>query len=404
MTEATRAGRPVEWASWVGAGLLSILLIGALWLRTDPLLPGHPAFALPADHHMYAFMATHPLGELHVAPWGWRLLAPLLVDMSGLAAGTGFRVLAFGALATTTALMFPLARLFGATRTIALLAPVLFASIGFATKFTLFDFWLTDPLAFAFVAGAAVCAASGRDWAFATCLTIGVVAKESVLLVALLYYGIHARKALDPAAGVRTLLLSFPAVAVLLGIRVVIPAWNGRTTYLSSLPLPIRRNARTVPEYGPFQLLLATLEARDWPRTVLEVVSGFGLTVTALAALGVGAARTTALRLAPYVAAVIGQVLFAQNTERLVVLAFPAVVVLAVEGLRWLRDRAGADETILVALVLGAFGLQLVDPSEWEPHAALPLGLLLVLTTLAIILRRKRIARSSPQSGAIHRS
>jgi len=54
---------------------LVLLLVGLLWVRTVELVPTDPAYSLPRDHHMYAFMATHSVGSLHIAPWGWRLSA-----------------------------------------------------------------------------------------------------------------------------------------------------------------------------------------------------------------------------------------------------------------------------------------------------------------------------------------
>jgi hypothetical protein len=50
---------------------------------------------------MYSFMATHGVGSLHVAPWGWRLLGPAIAPLIPRSFTVGFQVLAVGALSLT---------------------------------------------------------------------------------------------------------------------------------------------------------------------------------------------------------------------------------------------------------------------------------------------------------------
>jgi hypothetical protein len=50
--------------------VLVLVLIRFLQVRTARLVPSDPANGLPRDHHMCAFMATHPIGSLRIPPLG----------------------------------------------------------------------------------------------------------------------------------------------------------------------------------------------------------------------------------------------------------------------------------------------------------------------------------------------
>jgi hypothetical protein len=373
-------------------GALILLLVGMLWIRTTKLLPSDPSFGLPRDQHMYVFMATHPVGSLHVAPWGWRILAPSIASLFPGSVVVGFQLLAIGALSLTTLVMYLVVRRLGFDRRLAILGVILFLSLGYAVKFNLYDFWLTDRLAFLFTVVALLCVVLRLDIGFAICLAVGVLAKESVFFVVGLHYGLRAKRPVDPQAALNTMLLALPAIAVLIGVRAAIPSWNGRASYLASLPLPIRRNARTVPSYNAVDVLRATIERQDWPRALFDALSTFGVTVGALIVLGARAARGLAVRLAPFLILVLSQLLFALNTQRLVALAFPAVIVLALAGLRWLRDDLHVDEGIIFALVLGTFGLGLIQPSEWMPDVLAQVALVVALAVAALVRRRARVS------------
>lgn len=370
---------------------LVLLLVGLLWVRTVKLVPSDPAYSLPRDHHMYAFMATHSVGNLHIAPWGWRLLGPILAPLFPGSVTVGFQVLAVGALSLTALAMLLVIRALGFDHRLATIGVILFLSLGYAVKFNLYDFWLTDPLALFFTAAALLCVVLRLDIGFAICLAIGVLAKESVFFVVALHYGLRAKRPFDPRAALNILFLALPAIGVLIGVRATIPSWNGRQSYLASLPLPIRRNARTLPSYDVVDVLRSTVERQDWLRTLLDTLSAFGVTVGLLAVLGARAARGLALRLMPFLVLVLSQLLFALNTQRLVALAFPAVIILALEGVRWLRDEGHVGEGVLLVLALGTFGLGLVQPAEWMPNVVAQIGLVIVAAGAAVVRSRARV-------------
>ena len=231
-------------------------------------------------------------------------------------------------------------------------------------------------MAFAFVALAVLFAVEDRAVPFACCLALGVLAKESVLFAAPLLYTFGAERPLDGRAARRALLAAAPALVALVAVRLAIPAWNGQP-YALDLPAPIAANARTVPDYSFLAVARATLARRldELPSTIVRTISAFGLLVGLLPFLGGRTAARLAARFAPFLVLVALQEVFAFNTERLLVLAFPAVIPLAVCGLRTLRDHGVSDAALLGTCGVFA-GLQLLFPSEIAPAAALQFAVL----------------------------
>jgi hypothetical protein len=109
---------------------LVLLLVGLLWVRTVKLVPSDPTYSLPRDHHMYAFMASHPVGSLHIAPWGWRVLGPTLAPLFPGSVMVGFQVLAVGALSLAALAMLLVVRALGFDRRLATIGVILLDSIG----------------------------------------------------------------------------------------------------------------------------------------------------------------------------------------------------------------------------------------------------------------------------------
>lgn len=369
---SVRTGAPEERGTRrevMGVAVAAVALLGILWIRTEHLVPGHSWWAFPGDHHIYLFMAEHPVGQLHLAPWGWRILGPGTVRVLPVTDQLGFQVVTFASLCVAATCVHQICRALGFDRRLAFAGLLLFVALSFATKFAMFDFWLTDPLAFAFLGLAVLFAVEQRVFPFACCLAVGVLAKESVVFAAPLLYTFGADEALDGRAARRALLATIPALVVLVAVRLAIPAWNGQP-YALGLPGPIAASARTIPDYSALAVARDTLARRAGAvsSTVVRSISAFGLLVGVLPFIGGRRAARLAVRFAPLLVLVGLQEVFAFNTERLLVLAFPAMIPLAVCGLCTLRDHGVSDAALLGTC--GAFaGLQLLFPSEIAPAA-----------------------------------
>lgn len=388
----TPSGSPFErpavlWPAVIGCSFLITL---ALWIRTAHLTPTDPWWSFPADHHIYLFMATHPIGGFNVAPWCWRVLGPLIAGQFG-NPSTGFQVVTFTSLWLTGAAVFALVKRSGHPLHLAATGMLLFFSFAFAVKFNMWDFWLGDPLAFLFLALGVLCIVAEWDGLFAVCVAVGVIAKESVVFVVPLFYGLRATQLWDRRTAKRALLVGVPSIAVLVFVRLAIPAWNSHPAYIASLPPPIRWNAHNLPTYSPWFILRQTLARRaaqpaSW---FVRTVSAFGLPALVLAACGGRRNLRLLSRAAPFLLLVLSQELFALNTERLLVLAFPVVILLALEGARRLEER-GSRPWIFPALAGSSLALCLLHPTDISPSALLQLGVVLVFISVVLVGTRAR--------------
>jgi hypothetical protein len=369
---------PIDRRQVLGAAAIAAMCTALLWFRTDHLTPGTPYFGLPWDHHMYIAMAVGGPFDFHIAPYGWRVLGPALVWAMPFSTQLGFQIVTIAGVWGTGLAVWVLLRRLGFANELAVAGLFLYFALGYATKWTLFDFWLTDPLAFLLATVAVLLAMSGRDVAFAVCLVIGVLAKESVIFVAPLAYTLRARRPWDPGLALRTLGATLPAVAALIAVHIGIPARNADPAYVAGLPKVIRDN--TIAHYTYGSVLHDTVAKRlhHWPETLVRTVSAFGLAVPVLAAVGLRSrrARSFALRTLPFLVLVYVQLLFAYNTERLLVLGLIAVVPLATWGLEELMELRGSGPGPYLALAATLFAIQLVGLHEWEPNPLVQVAIL----------------------------
>ena len=384
-TEASRRPGRIGIRRLAAVAGLSALCAALLWLRTDHLTPASPYFGLPWDHHMYLFMATHGPFSFHVAPYCWRVLVPFVVWALPFSAQAGFTAVTLAAVVLTGVAVWAVCWRLGLGPAPSTAGMLLYFSLGYATKWTVFDVWLTDPLAILLVAAAVLLALSGRDVAFAACLALGVLAKESVIFAAPLFYTLQAGRRWDRRLALRTVAVALPAVAALAAVHLAIPAMNHDPAYVRTLPEPIRRN--TIPDYTLGAVLHDTVvrRAHHLAQTLVRSVSAFGLLVPVLAVVGLRrpAARSFGARVLPFLVLDYVQLLFAYNTERLLVLAAAVVVPLAVWGMVELMELRGSGPAPFVALAAAFFAMQLVGRHEWEPNPLIQLAVIAAFVPFA---------------------
>ncbi|HXJ65439.1 MAG TPA: hypothetical protein VNN79_16910, partial [Actinomycetota bacterium] len=353
-------------------GLIAAVCTALLWFRTDHLISGSPYFELPWDHHMYIYMAQHNPIDFHIAPYGWRILVPSIVWATHLSLPLGFQLVTLLSVWGTGLAVWALQRRLGFSRELAIAGMLLYFALGFATKWTLFDFWLTDPLAFLLATCAVLFALSGKDVGFAICLAVGVLAKESVIFVAPLAYTLRTRRVWDPALAAKTVAATVPAIVALVALHIGIPARNSDAAYLrsSNFHHPILDNIIGRYTYGAQFHAIVSERLHHLGSTLIRSVSAFGLVVPVLVGVGLRSrwARSFGLRALPFLVLVYAQLLFAYNTERLLVLGLIAVVPLATWGLEQLMEMRGVGPARYVALAAVVFGAQLIWKHEWEPE------------------------------------
>ena len=359
---------------------LSLSLTAACAFWNKPMTSDDPRYAAEGDHHRYRAMAEGDALSYPYAPYNRRVLTPLIVKALPLDAEEGFYALTFLSVAATgVALFYALSRM-GLGGALSLAGMFTFFSLGWGPEYFLMNIWMIDPLSFLLLALCVWAVAARRDALFAALLVLAALNKEAGIFALALFYGLRATGPLDFRVMGRTVLVGLPALLVLFGLRLGIPA-GGQTPYYFSWQLmdvvPKRLEKMTFPEaFGEYYLWTFGLVGGLLP--LLSLASKEG--------------RRMAVRLLPFVLLVYSQLLFAQDTERLLVFAFPAVAILLALGLKVLAKVAWVREVYLVPLPLVMFAANLRSEGAYDAYLDLQ-ALLLALYLVAVFVAGRLFGR-----------
>src|SRR5215212_9329530 len=368
----------------ISALALSLTAAGAFW--TPPMTSDDPSYgtgegthAQPlGDHHRYRAMAEGDALSYPYAPYNRRVLTPLIVKALPLDAEEGFYALTFLSVAATgVALFYALSRM-GLGGALSLAGMFTFFSLGWGPEYFLMNIWLIDPLSFLLLALCVWAVAARRDALFAALLVLATLNKEAGIFALALFYGLRATGPLDFRVMGRIVLVGLPALLVLFGLRLGIPAEVPYYySYLLMEVVPKRLEEMTFPEaFGEYYLWTFGLVGGLLP--LLSLASKEG--------------RRMAVRLLPFVLLVYAQLLFAFDTERLLVFAFPAVAILLALGLKVLAKVAWVREVYLVPLPLVMFAANLRSEGAYDAYLDLQ-ALLLALYLVAVFVAGRLFGR-----------
>jgi hypothetical protein len=357
--------RPAGLAAHAGPFLFAAGLLALLAAATRLRLEGTAEFADPGwDRHYYLQAARTGPWDFHIAPYCWRVLVPLAAWASPLPLQWSFFAIAAAALAAAGAALWMLLREEGLPAPLAAAGVLLMFSAGWGVRYQLADFWLPDAAATAAIVLAMRFARQGRARAFALTLLAGALAKEVALAAAPLALTLAPTTAPLRVRALRAAAMTAPAVAASLAVRLTIPAWNDDPAYIVSLPPVIARFPEIVANYHYPDLLREVGwngRVRGFDRSLAEALTTrtFGPLMLLLAAAGAVARPGLALRLAPFAALVLAQLLVARDTERLIAFAAPAAAWLAAVGAAELCRRGWVSPAQVTVIAGGAFALAL---------------------------------------------
>lgn len=351
-------------------GTIALLLVCILSLRTDKLTYDHKLFGEPWDHHKYIAMAEgNPFG-FHIAPFCWRIGNPFLAKTLPLDLQSSFFLISFSSIWMTGVLIYYLAKTSGFSKICALVGMLMFFSLKWATRLYLFIFWGADPLSFLFIVLSICCILSKKDMLFLLVLMIGVTVKESVIFVAPLYYTFNARKLIDRKLAFRMLLLVAPAASVLISLRLGIPKMNNDVAYLSTLPEKLRIVQEGASSYGYLALLreigLQRLKMLSLSTLGDYTIGTFGVVLMSLPFFSVKRNIKLFLRFIPFLALVGSQLLFAVGTNRLLALGFPAIIMMALNGLVTVSGALFIKPKYFIILALLIIGVNLITVNPFS--------------------------------------
>ena len=346
---------------WI-ASIIAFLCITALFLRTERLTYSNPDFSKDWDHHAYIEMAANSPFDFHGAPFAWRILNPLLAKALPFDLMTNFTILNFLSLWLTGLFTYLLLRRAGFSNTLSITGLLFFTSLGWATRFYIWEFWCTDSLSFLFITASIWCIFAKRDVLFLLFLAVGVTAKESIIFVAPLYYTLNTKKFIDIKLILRTLYLSGPAILILIILRVTI------------IQLFEQIGLSRIKEFTTSDLLSFT-------------ITSFGISLVFLPIFSFKKNLLVFLRFLPFILLIYSSLLFATTTERLTVSAFPAVIIMALYGIKNIVQNTKIKEELYIFLPLSLLAMLLIK-EDWHVVSYLVESFVLLIF-LAISIQSK---------------
>jgi hypothetical protein len=370
--------KPPEWFGDRWRELLIVCLIGLAVLaiayqRTAPMDPA--TFAQPWDHHKYIYIAQHgPLG-FHIAPFCWRFLHPVVAGSLPWTLDVNFMALAMLETFLAGILIYYLGRAAGFSQAASIMALLVFYSIPEAVKGPLSAPWGVDQMSRMFVLAGFLLLVKDKPGLSSIALAAGVCAKETVVITAPLYYCWTARKWIDTRQFARATLFALPVLATYMGVKLIIPAWNADPAYVNGLTPALSQvyNGQASFDYAT---LLRDMIGQDFatPRGwLLKAISlhAFGI----FAILPLFAIRKNLVpfvRLAAFLVLTYIAMLFSSGFGRVLVLAFPAVAMLAWNGVANISRTTGAPERLFAVAAIPIFLVAFAsedrgwDPSMWQ--------------------------------------
>jgi hypothetical protein len=373
----------VEFTAVLGAAFLLLTLLA---LRTSLLTYNNLNFAQPWDHHKYIHMAQGNPFDFHIAPFCWRVVTPLLAKILPFNLEWNFFIIAFLSIMLTGVMVYYIACLLGCSAAPAFVGMLLFFSLGFVTKGTLSDFWLSDPLATLFMTAAIVCILARQDLPFVLLLAVGEGVRESVILVAPLYYTLNARRLIDLRLALRTLLYSVPALAVFVGLRTFIPEMNSHGAYLHTLPRGLRIQSLGKSAYSEKNNVERVVRAplSHVKHSLPAITYLLRSSLVLLPFLPFLRNRMLALRFAPYALLLYMQTVVIDTTPRYLLPLYPVLAVLAVDGVVAVSQRFHIPVLAFAGLPLLLFLLNLVRVNGGDAPG--PLQLACIVLYLGVLV------------------
>ncbi len=200
----------------------------------------------------------------------------------------------------------------------------------------------------------------------------------------------RAPRLIDIPTARYTLRIAVLPLIMFVGIRLAIPAWNDDPDYIATLPerLWLVRNGSS--EYDLPTAMREEARNRferlDLGQVRIYIVGTFGLAATLLPFFAWRSNLSWLARFVPFLLMVAAQMLFGHDIERYLILAFAAVLIMALNGLVVVSERLHIPVLcwIVVPIVLTGFELALVN-EFFLPFRFQVLALVVAIVLIAIL-------------------
>jgi len=304
-----------------------------------------PKRCLETDHYHYIAMAAAPPGQgserAREAPFCYRVFVPGLVyllGLMGLSANAAFYLLTNAFLFAFLLAFYALLRLGGATAPESLVGLVLVALVPGAVRWYEYQYWMPDPPCLVSLTLAVGWARTGRERPLLAMSPVAALVRETyVLILPYVFLRTWRHGSFRPAV-LATARLALATLPVLVLLRLAIPA-SGGVGFVAAAREMVAFRVRHLWEN---QLYFATLGS-----------FGVLLPLSFLRPTGLVGFVRRQPEDAALVALSYASLAFANNTDRLLAYALPAIVPAALRGMRAFKEVVGMGLLPVAALAVG---------------------------------------------------
>jgi hypothetical protein len=228
----------------------------------------------------------------------------------------------------------------------AILGVLMFYSLGPAVKLLIGGVESPDAASYFFTVLALYAIYAENDYLCAAALALGMSCKETLAVVVPLHYTLKATRLWDLPRLRRSVVVALPAAIVLVGIRILIPAWNDHADYVRSLPFIYTQVGGGRVKYD---LLTGFQDVVDAYRgmsaiNLLRLFSWGSLGIHLfLPFFAIRENKNVLLRWTPFWLGIGASLLIALNADRRLGSLFPMLIVMGLNGVRALAKHLGAS-------------------------------------------------------------
>lgn len=169
---------------------ISLGLVTLLMMFTEQVLPGHPFWQEKNLHRYYIEAAQNPF-EYSVAPFNRRIFVPLLVNFSPISDEITFLLITLLSVIFSGLILGKILEFYGFGFRGVLTGLLLFYSIVFSVRYNLVEFWNPDAMLILFMLLGILMAIERKPIKFILVSIIGVLVKETYLIVLPLYFTLN---------------------------------------------------------------------------------------------------------------------------------------------------------------------------------------------------------------------
>ncbi len=319
--------------------LSSVILIYLIIIRlfTPMLAPPDPAFYVHNDHYHYINMAKDPIKALNrvaIAPFCYRILTPFLAWLLPFDLIINFQIIAYTSIFLCGIVLYQIFKDYF-SKTLSFTGVTLFYCLDWTAFYVLFNFWVTEALAFFFILLCFWAIKKSNFKVYSISLLLGVLTKEIVIITIPVLLISEISKLEEKKRLIELLFKSYIAVApafiALILVRIfVVPIQSGYYNY-SRL----------------FQLIgiekrISGFKLRD---IYLYTIAPWGLMILIFSVYNKKLTLKKWLKLyGVFIILVYSQLFFATDTERLIMVAFFPMIFITVSGMRHLSEEKKIKE------------------------------------------------------------